>query len=359
MQFDADTVGTASPAADAEVCMMAADALEALGIEPGKYVIKFNSRKILDGVQEQLKIPLEVRTTWLRALDKLDRLGPQAVKELLGRGRMDESGDFTKGAGLTDEQISESVSFAEGRTLKGLMTGFAGTAEIDEMRRLFDAAGYGEDRIRFDASVVRGLDYYTGAVFEAELLFPTVNEEGQLVRFGSVGGGGRYDDLVARFRGEAVPATGFSMGVSRLYAALKHLGRAVNLGSLAPVVVLVMDRERVTHYQHLTSLLRAAGIRAEMYLGSGGMKAQMKYADRRGAPLVVIQGPDELERGIVQLKDLAAGAEMARQIDSRAEWREARPAQVAVPESELVAAVKAALEREALSTGAAGGYGGG
>ena len=359
MQFDADTVGTASPAADAEVCMMAADALEALGIEPGKYVIKFNSRKILDGVQEQLKIPLEVRTTWLRALDKLDRLGPQAVKELLGRGRMDESGDFTKGAGLTDEQISESVSFAEGRTLKGLMTGFAGTAEIDEMRRLFDAAGYGEDRIRFDASVVRGLDYYTGAVFEAELLFPTVNEEGQLVRFGSVGGGGRYDDLVARFRGEAVPATGFSMGVSRLYAALKHLGRAVNLGSLAPVVVLVMDRERVTHYQHLTSLLRAAGIRAEMYLGSGGMKAQMKYADRRGAPLVVIQGPDELERGIVQLKDLAAGAEMALQIDSRAEWREARPAQVAVPESELVAAVKAALEREALSTGAAGGYGGG
>jgi histidyl-tRNA synthetase len=359
MQFDADTVGTASPAADAEVCMMAADALEALGIERGKYVIKFNSRKILDGVQEQLKIPLEVRTTWLRALDKLDRLGPQAVKELLGRGRMDESGDFTKGAGLTDEQISESVSFAEGRTLKGLMTGFAGTAEIDEMRRLFDAAGYGEDRIRFDASVVRGLDYYTGAVFEAELLFPTVNEEGQLVRFGSVGGGGRYDDLVARFRGEAVPATGFSMGVSRLYAALKHLGRAVNLGSLAPVVVLVMDRERVTHYQHLTSLLRAAGIRAEMYLGSGGMKAQMKYADRRGAPLVVIQGPDELERGIVQLKDLAAGAEMARQIDSRAEWREARPAQVAVPESELVAAVKAALEREALSTGAAGGYGGG
>jgi histidyl-tRNA synthetase len=196
-------------------------------------------------------------------------------------------------------------------------------------------------------------------VFEAELTFESRDETGQLVRFGSVGGGGRYDDLVARFRGEAVPATGFSMGVSRLYAALKHLGPAVNLGSLAPVVVLVMDRERVTHYQHLTSLLRAAGIRAEMYLGSGGMKAQMKYADRRGAPLVVIQGPDELERGIVQLKDLAAGAEMARQIDSRAEWREARPAQVAVPESELVAAVKAALEREALSAGAAGGYGGG
>jgi histidyl-tRNA synthetase len=364
MQFDADTVGTASPAADAEVCMMAADALEALGIERGKYVIKFNSRKYAEGFQERLKIPEINRLTWYRSIDKLSRLGEKGVGELLGPGRKDESGDFTPGAGLSPDQIRESLTFAtakifEAKFVQGSAVGEAGMADLAEMRRLFDAAGYGEDRVRFDSEVVRGLDYYTGAVFEAELTFESHDETGQLVRFGSVGGGGRYDDLVARFRGEAVPATGFSMGVSRLYAALKHLGPAVNLGSLAPVVVLVMDRERVTHYQHLTSLLRAAGIRAEMYLGSGGMKAQMKYADRRGAPLVVIQGPDELERGIVQLKDLAAGAEMARQIDSRAEWREARPAQVAVPESELVAAVKAALEREALSAGAAGGYGGG
>jgi histidyl-tRNA synthetase len=345
MQFDADTVGTASPAADAEVCMMAADALEALGIERGSYVVKFNSRKILDGVQEQLKIPLEVRTIWLRALDKLDRLGPQAVKELLGKGRKDESGDFTKGAGLTDEQISESVSFAEGRTLKGNQTGFVGTPEIDEMRLLFDAAGYGEDRIRFDPSVVRGLDYYTGAVFEAELTFETMDEAGQQVRFGSVGGGGRYDDLVARFRGEAVPATGFSMGVSRLYAALKHLGRTQTQKTLPPVVVLVLDRQHMGIYQKFTNELRAAKIRAEMYLGTAGMKAQMKYADRRGAPLVVIQGTDERERKVVQIKDLAAGADMARQIDSREEWRAARAAQIEVPESELVAAVKAALEQ--------------
>jgi histidyl-tRNA synthetase len=345
MQFDADTVGTASPAADAEVCMMAADALEALGIERGSYVVKFNSRKILDGVQEQLKIPLEVRTIWLRALDKLDRLGPQAVKELLGKGRKDESGDFTKGAGLTDEQISESVSFAEGRTLKGHQTGFVGTPEIDEMRLLFDAAGYGEDRIRFDPSVVRGLDYYTGAVFEAELTFETMDEAGQQVRFGSVGGGGRYDDLVARFRGEAVPATGFSMGVSRLYAALKHLGRTQTQKTLPPVVVLVLDRQHMGIYQKFTNELRAAKIRAEMYLGTAGIKAQMKYADRRGAPLVVIQGTDERERKVVQIKDLAAGADMARQIDSREEWRAARAAQIEVPESELVAAVKAALEQ--------------
>jgi histidyl-tRNA synthetase len=350
MQFDADTVGTASPAADAEVCMMAADALEALGIARGNYVVRFNSRKILDGVQERLSIPAESKSMWLRALDKLERLGPQAVRELLGAGRKDESGDFTRGAQLNPEQIEESLSFVqspiyEDRFFEGSRLGEEGAEELDQMVRLFDAAGYGRDRIRFDSSVVRGLDYYTGAVFEAELTFETTDEAGLQVRFGSVGGGGRYDDLVARFRGEAVPATGFSMGVSRLYAALKHLGRAGRLGSLAPVVVLVMDRERVTHYQHLTSLLRAAGIRAEMYLGTAGMKAQMKYADRRGAPLVVIQGPDERERGIVQIKDLAAGAAMARQIDSREEWREARPAQIAVPESELVAAVKAALEQ--------------
>jgi histidyl-tRNA synthetase len=330
--------------------MMAADALEALGIARGNYVVRFNSRKILDGVQERLSIPAESKSMWLRALDKLERLGPQAVRELLGAGRKDESGDFTRGAQLNPEQIEESLSFVqspiyEDRFFEGSRLGEEGAEELDQMVRLFDAAGYGRDRIRFDSSVVRGLDYYTGAVFEAELTFETTDEAGLQVRFGSVGGGGRYDDLVARFRGEAVPATGFSMGVSRLYAALKHLGRAGRLGSLAPVVVLVMDRERVTHYQHLTSLLRAAGIRAEMYLGTAGMKAQMKYADRRGAPLVVIQGPDERERGIVQIKDLAAGAAMARQIDSREEWREARPAQIAVPESELVAAVKAALEQ--------------
>ncbi len=350
MQFDADTVGTASPAADAEVCMMAADALEALGIERGNYVVKFNSRKILDGVQEKLGIPVEAKSIWLRALDKLERLGPQAVRELLGGGRKDESGDFTIGAKLNPDQIEGSLNFVqskiyEDRFFEGSRIGEEGAKELDQMRGLFDAAGYGHDRIRYECSVVRGLDYYTGAVFEAELTFETTDEAGQQVRFGSVGGGGRYDDLVARFRGEAVPATGFSMGVSRLHAALKHLGRSATLGSLAPVVVLVMDRGSVPHYQQLTSRLRDAGIRAEMYLGTAGMKAQMKYADRRGAPLVVIQGPDELQRGIVQLKDLAAGAEMARQIDSREEWRATRAAQIEVPQSELVAAVKAALEQ--------------
>jgi histidyl-tRNA synthetase len=198
-----------------------------------------------------------------------------------------------------------------------------------------------------DPSVVRGLEYYTGAVFEAELLFETPDDAGRPVRFGSVGGGGRYDDLVARFRGELVPATGFSIGVSRLYAALKALDRVDEGATLAPVVVLVMDRERIGEHQRLVSELRNAGVRAELYLGTSGMKAQMKYADRRGAPCVVIQGDEERARGEVQVKDLVQGAQMAEAIDTREEWREARPAQVSVPEADMVSAVKDVLARYA------------
>jgi histidyl-tRNA synthetase len=206
------------------------------------------------------------------------------------------------------------------------------------------ASGYGPNQIAFDTSVVRGLEYYTGPVFEAELLFEVKNEDGQTVRFGSVGGGGRYDDLVARFTGQKVPATGFSIGVSRLQAALASLGKKSS-DTLGPVVVLVMDKGEVAAYQKITQTLRAAGIRAEMYLGSAGMKAQMKYADKRGSPLVVIQGSDERAKGEVTLKDLIEGAKAAAAIKDNKEWKEARPAQLAVPETDLVAKVREILAR--------------
>jgi histidyl-tRNA synthetase len=361
MQFDADTVGTASPAADAEICMLAADTLEALGIARGDYVVKFNSRQVLDGVMETIGIAGEdgetTRMTVMRAIDKLDRLGVEGVEQLLGAGRKDESGDFTKGAGLDKEQIGTILGVIEpGRNVEEQLasthrhlekseTGQEGLRAIEAVSQIVSAAGYGADRIRIDPTVVRGLEYYTGAVFEAELTFETTDESGRPVRFGSVGGGGRYDDLVARFRGELVPATGFSIGVSRLYAALKALGRVDEGAALAPVVVLVMDRERIGEHQRLVSELRIAGVRAELYLGTSGMKAQMKYADKRGAPCVVIQGDDERARGEVQIKDLVEGAQMAEGIDSREEWREARPAQVSVPEAEMVSAVKHVLAR--------------
>ena len=350
MQFDADTVGSASPVADAEVCMMAADTMEALGLERGQYVMKFNSRKLLDGFTETYGIGDEVKLTWLRALDKLDRLGKEGVALLLGEGRKDESGDFTTGAGLSARQIEASLGFATATVLdaqyvSGSKNGEQGLRDLEAMQQLFAAAGYGADRIRYDSSVVRGLEYYTGPVFECELLIPTTDEDGRPVRFGSVGGGGRYDDLVARFTGQQVPATGFSIGVSRLYSALKLVGKAEESSTLAPVVVLVMDKDRQGDYWRMVQALRQGGVRAEMYAGTAGMKAQMKYADKRGSPLVVIQGGDEKLKGEVQIKDLRLGAELASSIASHEEYASQRLAQFSVPETDLVAAVKTALAR--------------
>jgi histidyl-tRNA synthetase len=363
MQFDADTVGSASPASDAEICMMIADTMEKLGIPRGDYLMKVNNRKILDGVLEAIGVAGPEnearRMTVLRAIDKLDRLGVSGVRDLLGKGRKDESSDFTKGAELDPAAIDRVAGFVEAgaktrrETLKRLAElvgsserGRAGVAELEEMASLFAAAGYAEDRIKIDPAVVRGLGYYTGPVFECELLIEARNEEGQLMRFGSVGGGGRYDDLVARFTGQPVPATGFSIGVSRLYSALNLLGRTEEGKALAPVIVLVMDRDRLGDYQRMVSALRAADIRAEMYVGSSGMKAQMKYADKRGSPLVVIQGGDEKARGEVQIKDLALGAELAGGVESRADYKDARLAQFSVPEADLVKAVREALSKK-------------
>ncbi|MBX9990101.1 histidine--tRNA ligase [Phreatobacter oligotrophus] len=359
MQFDADTVGSASPAADAEICMMAADTMERLGIARGDYVVKVNNRKVLDGVLEAIGLGGEEnagrRLTVLRAIDKLDKFGPEGVKLLLGAGRKDESGDFTKGAGLDEASIARVLAFTAAKGADGAATianlravvagigrGEEGVGELADMATLFDAAGYGS-RIVIDPSVVRGLEYYTGPVYEVELTFPVTNEDGQVVRFGSVAGGGRYDGLVARFRGEEVPATGFSIGVSRLAAALKSLGKLGAEKPVGPVVVLVMDRDQVAEYQAMVSELRAAGIRAEMYLGSSGMKAQMKYADRRNAPAVIIQGSNEREAGEVMIKDLVAGAEAAKTITDNAEWRAARPAQFAAKRGELVEKIRELL----------------
>jgi len=378
MQFDADTIGTPGVAADAEMAMMMADVMEALGIARGDYVIRVNNRKVLDGVLEAIGATGEVqKLTVLRAIDKLDKLGVDEVMKLLGPGRWDGGkegeGDFTKGAGLDDNQItriinitgwkqkgSGSVGAANKITTWNIADNFPDSQslkiacdELDQMADLFDSAGYDMDRITIDPSVVRGLEYYTGPVYEAELLAEIPNEEGKIVRFGSVGGGGRYDGLVSRFRGEPVPATGFSIGVSRLTAALKALGKLDTSDVIAPVVVLVMDKdtESLGRYQKMVSELRKAGIRAEMYLGGAGMKPQMKYADRRGSPAVVIQGGNERAEGVVQIKDLIEGARQAAAISGHAEYKEARPGQVTVPEADLVAEVRKILDAQKAERG--------
>ena len=349
MQFDADIVGTPGVAADAEMAMMMADTLEAVGIKRGDYVIRVNNRKVLDGVLEAIGLGgaqnAGRRLTVLRAIDKLDKFGPEGVRLLLGKGRLDESGDFTKGAELDEAGIAMVLNYIE----TGEVADNEGVAELAQIRALVAAAGYDDGRVKIDPSVVRGLEYYTGPVYEAELLFEVPNDKGEIVRFGSVAGGGRYDGLVSRFRGEPVPATGFSIGVSRLTAALKNLGKLENTQVIAPVVVLVMDKDTdsLARYQKMVATLRQAGIRAEMYLGGSGMKAQMKYADRRGAPCVIIQGGNERENNEVQIKDLALGAELSQQIEDNATWRESRPAQFTASEDQLVEAVRGVLEAQA------------
>ncbi len=373
MQFDADTVGSASMAADAEVCMMAADTMEALGIPRGSYVVKVNNRKVLDGVMEAIGIGGDEnagkRLTVLRAIDKLDRLGTDGVRLLLGAGRKDESGDFTKGAGLAANEIDYVVENLQGgrgfsfntrsggveihpKSVPPIDNVFsAGLSELDAIEKLCRAAGYDTDRIRIDPSVVRGLEYYTGPVYEIELTFPVEGEDGKPVRFGSVAGGGRYDGLVARFRGEPVPATGFSIGVSRLMAALQHLKKLDSKPEPGPVVVTVFDQDRIADYQKMVAALRQANIRAELYLGQGKFGAQMKYADKRGSPCVVIQGGDEKARGEVQIKDLIMGATLSATKDRDEYLKKQAEAQFAAPEGEVVDAVRKVLARHGVTWG--------
>lgn len=365
IQFDADTVGSKSIAADAEMCMMAADTLEALGIARGDYVIKVNNRKILDGVLEAIGLGGPENATRrlivLRAMDKFDKFGTEGVRLLLGAGRKDESGDFTKGAGLDAAQAEKvlAVLGAKGadnaQTVARLAAEFGDTARgaegVEELRQLATLVETYAPRIAIDPAVVRGLEYYTGPVFEAELTFEVKGEDGRPIRFGSVGGGGRYDGLVGRFRGEDVPATGFSIGVSRLFDALNAIKSPIVAGVAprGPVVVLVLDQPELPRYQAMVTRLRAAGIAAELYLGASGMNAQLKYADKRASACAVIQGSNEREAEggpKVVVRDLVLGAELAKMTKDRADYLELRAkAQQTVPEEALVDTVREVLAR--------------
>ena len=359
-QCDADTVGAPSVAADAEICAMLADCLEEVGIARGDYVVRVNNRKVLNGVLEVAGLAGDDKDTErgivLRAIDKLDRLGPEDVRALLGEGRKDDSGDFTKGAGLEDAQADVVMGFMQAKRDSGAETvarlrelvadsdvGVQGVDELELISDLLAAGGYGPDRVEIDPSVVRGLGYYTGPVFEAELTFEIKDEKGRARNFGSVAGGGRYDDLVKRFTGQEVPATGVSIGVDRLLAALAAKGRLASEAT-GPVVVTVMDRDRMADYQAMVAELRQAGIRAEVYLGNPkNFGNQMKYADKRQSPVVVIEGGDEQDRGVVQIKDMVLGAQMAQDA-SHDEWKE-RKNQYEVQRADLIKAVRDILDR--------------
>jgi histidyl-tRNA synthetase len=358
-QCDADTVGAGSVAADAEICAMLADTLEAVGIERGDYIIRVNNRKVLNGVMEVAGLSGDdkeaERGIVLRAIDKLDRLGPDGVRALLGEGRKDASGDFTKGAGLADAQAEVVMGFMEAKRDTGAATvarlhelvagsaiGVEGVEELETIAALLAAQGYTAERIEIDPSVVRGLGYYTGPVYEAELTFEVTDEKGRPRNFGSVAGGGRYDDLVKRFTGQEVPATGVSIGVDRLLAALRAKGR-MDQTAVGPVVVTVMDRDCMSDYQTMVAELRNAGIRAEVYLGNPkNFGNQLKYADKRASPVAIIAGSDEFDKGIVQIKDLILGAEIAKNATLE-EWKD-RPSQYEVPRDQMLAKVRDILD---------------
>jgi histidyl-tRNA synthetase len=343
MQFDADTVGAPTMAADAEMCMLAADTMEALGIPRGQYIVKVNNRKVLDSVMDAVQIPPDKRLTTMRAIDKLDRLGTEGVRMLLDKGRKDDSGDFTKGAELTEAQSAAIVDAITNSPASAPASG-AGDLELAEIAALVKAAGY-DDRVRIDKTVVRGLEYYTGPVFEVDLTFEIKDDKGRPVRFGSVCGGGRYDGLVSRFMGQPVPATGFSIGVSRLMAAVTTIGKLGKKPSAGPVLVAVFGADSVQNCQSLAAALRNAGIRAEMYLGNPkhGIGQQLKYADKRGSPCAVIQGPDEKANGEVLIRDLIVGSAPSDIKDRDEYLKKQAEAQVAVKESELVEKVRELL----------------
>jgi histidyl-tRNA synthetase len=358
-QCDADCVGSARSEADAEAIAMGAEAIVAAGVPAGMFVVNVSNRKLLDGLLVKIGVAegdTKTRLGVLRAVDKLDRLGPEGVELLLGEGRKDESGDYTKGAGLTAPAIAQVLAFTQtrrsnrGDTLAALadvvgdtLLGTEGIAELNIIDATLRAMGVAEDRAVIDPAIVRGLEYYTGPVFEAELLAETTDEKGNKVRFGSIGSGGRYDDLVMRFRGERAPATGFSLGVSRLMAALAASGQTL-AARQGPVVILALDNDNMAGYMQMAAELRAAGIATEVYLGSSGMKAQMKYADRRAAPIVVLEGSNERDAGTVTLKDLKLGAQMAKSVTDNETWRTGKVAQIEVPRANLVAAIAEMLK---------------
>jgi len=353
VQCDADTVGAPGPAADAEMIALAADVMRAAGLDDGEYAVRVNDRRILDGVLEGIGAndPVQ-KTRILRAADKLDRLGASGVADLLGEGRKDESGDYTEGAKLEAAAIDTVLAFldAGGGTRDEVMTrlepliglsdmGKSGLGALVEIDSVLSALGVGNDRAAFDPSIVRGLGYYTGPVYEAELLATATYDDGKPIQFGSVGGGGRYDDLVARFTGQKVPATGFSFGVSRFAAALSALGRTGSDVERPLVIIIAAEKDRSSDYLAMAAELRARGVRTEAFVGGGNMGKQLKYADRRGASAAVIVGSNEREEGMVTIKDLKLGSKLSEDITDNREWREDQPAQSTVAKTGWIDAV--------------------
>ena len=305
LQFDADYVGTKNLQADAELCVLISEILEKCGLDKKDYTVKISSRKLTDKLFEKLKITSRDQiSTTLRALDKIDRLGWEEAKKLLGKGRKDKSGDYTKGANLSNDQIKKIES-----TLRDKIPD---SEDILEILKIFEA--YNFKNYKFDPSVIRGLEYYTGPIFEVNLNFQVKNSKGQTIQFGSIGGGGRYDNLVSNFGNLDCPATGISIGLDRLVFALMQK-KNFKIKSTRPVIICVFDKNKIKEYVDILNKLRASNISSEIYPGEGKLKKQMEYANKIGSQAVILYGDNEIKSGKATLKNLESGKESSVKIE--------------------------------------------
>ncbi len=305
LQFDADYVGTKNLQADAELCVLISEILEKCGLDKKDYTVKISSRKLTDKLFEKLKITsTDQMSTTLRALDKIDRLGWEEAKKLLGEGRKDKSGDYTKGAKLSNDQIKTIESMLQSKV--------PDSEDILEILKIFDA--YNFKNYKFDPSVIRGLEYYTGPIFEVNLNFQVKNSKGQTIQFGSIGGGGRYDNLVSNFGNLDCPATGISIGLDRLVFALMQK-KDFKIKSTRPVIICVFDKDKIKKYIDILNKLRASNISSEIYPGEGKLKKQMEYANKLGSPAVILYGDNEIKSGKATLKNLESGKESLIKIE--------------------------------------------
>jgi len=308
LQFDADYVGTKNLQADAELCVLISEILEKCGLDKKDYTVKISSRKLTDKLFEKLKITSKDQvSTTLRALDKIDRLGWEEAKKLLGEGRKDKSGDYTKGAKLSNDQIKKIETTLQGK--------IPDSEDISEILEIFKA--YNFKNYKFDPSVIRGLEYYTGPIFEVNLNFQIKNSKGQTIQFGSIGGGGRYDNLVSNFGNLDCPATGISIGLDRLVFALMQK-KDFKIKSTRPVIICVFDKDKIKEYVGILNKLRALNISSEIYPGEGKLKKQMEYANKLGSPAVILYGDNEIKSGKVTLKNLESGNESSIKIEELA-----------------------------------------
>ena len=306
LQFDADFVGTKSPQADAELCVLISEILKNCGLSQDDYTVKISSRKFAEELFKIIKVKSTNQISIiLRALDKIDRLGWTEVKKLLGKGREDKSGDFTKGAELNEKQIEiigKKINDTESKT-----------TDILQIIKIFEA--YGFKNYVYDPSVIRGLEYYTGPIFEVNLNFEVKNSKGKIIEFGSIGGGGRYDNLVSNFGNLDCPATGISIGIDRLVYALMQK-KELNIQSTKPIVICVFDKENIKDYANILIKLRAADISAEIYPGEGNLKKQMQYANKISSPAVILYGDDEIKSGKATLRNLDSGEEVSIEVEN-------------------------------------------